>query len=144
SLDLKSGRVERWTESETGGLRPDQFVEPELVRIKSFDGLSLSGFLYRPEAAKFPGRRPVLINIHGGPEGQSRPFFQARNNYYLNELGVAILYPNVRGSTGYGKTFVTLDNGFKREDSVRDIGAFLDWVKQDGRLDAERIAVMGG
>lgn len=144
SLDAKTGRVERWTESETGGLNPESFVEPELVRIKSFDGLEVSAFLYRPDAKKFPGPRPVLVSIHGGPEGQTRPSFQARNNFYLNELGVALLYPNVRGSAGYGKTFLTLDNGFKREDTVKDIGACLDWIGRDGKLDASRIAVMGG
>jgi dipeptidyl aminopeptidase/acylaminoacyl peptidase len=85
-----------------------------------------------------------MINIHGGPEGQSRPGFQARNNYYLNELGIAIVFPNVRGSSGYGKTYLTLDNGFKREDSVRDIGAIIDWLKRDERIDADRIAVIGG
>jgi len=144
SLDTRSGKLERWTESETGGLNPASFVEPELVRIKSFDGLEIAGFLYLPDAHKFPGPRPVLVNIHGGPEGQSRPTFQARNNYWMSELGVAMLYPNVRGSTGHGKTFVTLDNGFKREDTVRDIGAFLDWIARDPRLDKSRVAVMGG
>jgi dipeptidyl aminopeptidase/acylaminoacyl peptidase len=144
SLDTRTGRIERWTESETGGLNPENFVEPELVSLKSFDGLEISAFLYRPDAKKFPGPRPVLMSIHGGPEGQARPGFQARNNYYLNELGVALLYPNVRGSSGYGKTFLTLDNGFKREDTVRDIGAFLDWIARDGRLDAQRVAVIGG
>jgi dipeptidyl aminopeptidase/acylaminoacyl peptidase len=144
SLDTRSGKLERWTESETGGLNPASFVEPELVRIKSFDGLEITGFLYLPDARKFPGPRPVLVNIHGGPEGQSRPTFQARNNYWMSELGVAMLYPNVRGSTGHGKTFVTLDNGFKREDTVRDIGAFLDWIARDPRLDKSRVAVMGG
>jgi dipeptidyl aminopeptidase/acylaminoacyl peptidase len=144
SYNVKTRKLDRWTESETGGLNPAGFIEPELVRVKSFDGLPVSGFLYRPDAKKFPGKRPVIVNIHGGPEGQSRPIFQGRNNYYLNELGVAVLYPNVRGSTGYGKTFLTLDNGFKREDSVKDIGAFLDWVANDAGLDAERVAVMGG
>jgi dipeptidyl aminopeptidase/acylaminoacyl peptidase len=144
SYDVKTGKLERWTESETGGLNTAGFVEPELVRVKSFDGLLVSGFLYRPDAKKFPGKRPIIVNIHGGPESQSRPIFQARNNYYLNELGVAMLFPNVRGSSGYGKTFLTLDNGFKREDSVKDIGAFLDWIARDSGLDAERIAVMGG
>jgi len=144
SYDVKTGKLERWTESETGGLNTAGFIEPELIRVKSFDGLQVSGFLYRPDAKKFPGKRPVIVNIHGGPEGQSRPIFQARNNYYLNELGVAILFPNVRGSSGYGKTFLALDNGFKREDSVKDIGAFLDWIAKDDSLDAERIAVMGG
>lgn len=144
SFDTRAGRLERWTESESGGLDPTVFVEPELVRLKSFDGLEISGFLYRPDPARFPGPRPVIISIHGGPEGQSRPLFQARNNYFLNELGVAVLFPNVRGSAGFGKTFLTLDNGFKREESVRDIGAFLDWIGRDPRLDAGRVAVMGG
>lgn len=144
SLDAKTGKFDRWTESETGGLNPHSFVEPELIRIKSFDGLEISAFLYRPDARMFPGPRPVLVSIHGGPEGQTRPGFQARNNYYLNELGVAVLSPNVRGSSGYGKTFLALDNGFKREDTVKDIGAFLDWIAQDKRLDAQRVAVIGG
>ncbi len=144
SLDARTGRLERWTESETGGLNPTSFVEPELVTLKSFDGLEFSAFVYRPDPRKFPGPRPALVNIHGGPEGQARPTFQARNNYWLNELGVAIVYPNVRGSDGYGKTFLTLDNGFKREDSVKDIGALLDWMERDPGLDKQRIAVMGG
>jgi dipeptidyl aminopeptidase/acylaminoacyl peptidase len=144
SFDLKTGKVERWTESETGGLNPETFVEPEIVKLKSFDGLGISALIYRPDAKKFPGPRPVLVNIHGGPEAQSRPIFQARNNYYLNELGVTILYPNVRGSAGYGKQFLTLDNGFKREDTVRDIGAILDHIRTDRGLDAGRVAVIGG
>src|SRR6185503_1347650 len=144
SLDVKTGKVERWTESESGGLNTETFVGPELIKLKSFDGLGISGFLYRPDPQKFPGPRPLIISIHGGPESQFRPGFQARNNYYLNELGVAVLHPNVRGSDGYGKTFLTLDNGFKREDSVKDIGAFLDWIKSNPRLDASRVAVMGG
>ena len=144
SIDTHSGRLTRWTESETGGLDATQFVEPELVRVKSFDGLEVSGFLYRPDAKRFPGQRPVVLNIHGGPESQSRPIFQGRLNYLLDELGVALLVPNVRGSSGFGKTFLTLDNGFKREDSVKDIGAFLDWIGQDDRLDSKRVAVMGG
>ncbi len=144
SIDLTTGTLHRWTDSETGGLNPDTFPEPETLTLKSFDGLPVSGFLYRPDPAKFPGPRPVLINIHGGPEGQSRPGFQARNNFYLNELGIALLYPNVRGSDGYGKTFLSIDNGFKREDSVRDIGAFLDWIAADAKSDPARVAVSGG
>ncbi len=145
SVDPATLKLTRWTESETGGLDVSKNVEPELVTIKSFDGLSVSGFLYRPDAAKFPGKRPLIMNVHGGPEGQSRPGFQGRNNYLLNELGVAIFYPNVRGSTGYGKTFVSLDNGpFKREDSVKDMGAFLDHLAKDNRLDASRFGLTGG
>ncbi|MFL6859083.1 MAG: S9 family peptidase [Allosphingosinicella sp.] len=137
--------VTRWTESETGGLDPKANVEPELVETTSFDGERVSGFLYRPDPARFPGRRPLLVNIHGGPEGQSRPGFLGRNNYYLNELGVAIFYPNVRGSTGYGKRFVSLDNGPDlRENSVKDIGALLTRLKQDARVDPARIGVTGG
>mgnify|MGYP000988848700 CR=1 FL=1 len=144
SLDVAAGRLTRWTESETGGLDATSFRTPERVRVKSFDGLEVSGFMYRPDAKKHPGPRPVIISIHGGPESQSRPTFLGRNNYYLDQLGVALLYPNVRGSSGYGKTFLTLDNGRKREDSVRDIGAFIDWIGRRPEFDTNRIAVMGG
>jgi dipeptidyl aminopeptidase/acylaminoacyl peptidase len=144
SIDLKTQAITRWTESETGGIVTDRFSNAELVTWKSFDNLEISGFLYRPPTGKFPGKRPVMIDIHGGPEGQSRPYFMGRLNYYLNELGVAIVFPNVRGSSGYGKTFLTLDNGFKREDSVKDIGALLDWIKQQPDLDPDRVLITGG
>jgi dipeptidyl aminopeptidase/acylaminoacyl peptidase len=143
ALDVETGKVDRWTESETGGLNTSAFAEPELVCWKTFDGRSISGFLYKPPA-KFAGKRPVVINIHGGPEAQFRPSFLGRNNYFLNEMGVAILFPNVRGSSGYGKTFLTLDNGFKREDAYKDIGALLDWIKARDDLDADRVLVTGG
>lgn len=143
SVDLRSGKLERWTESESGGLNTNQFSEAELVKWTSFDGRSISGFLYRPPA-KFSGPHPVIINIHGGPEGQSRPGFLGRNNYFLNEMGVAMIFPNVRGSTGFGKTFLKLDNGFLREDSYKDIGALLDWIKTQPSLDANRVMVTGG
>jgi len=145
SLDPRSLKLTRWTQSETGGLDPSVNVEPELVEVRSFDGEKVSGFLYRPDLAKFPGKRPLIVNIHGGPEGQTRPGFQGRSNYLLNEQGIAIFYPNVRGSSGYGKRFVNLDNGaFKREDSVKDIGAFLARLAADPRLDGDRIAITGG
>ncbi len=145
SVDPKTLALTRWTESETGGLDVTKNVEPQLVTVKSFDGLPVSGFLYKPDAAKFPGKRPMIVNIHGGPEAQSRPGFMGRNNYLLNEQGIAIFYPNVRGSTGYGKRFVGLDSGpFKREDSVKDIGAFLDTLEKDPALDPSRFAVAGG
>jgi dipeptidyl aminopeptidase/acylaminoacyl peptidase len=143
ALDAATGKVERWTFSETGGLDPAGFSEPELVHWKSFDGRTISGFLYRPPA-RFAGPRPVVINIHGGPESQYQPGFLGRSNYYLNELGVAIVFPNVRGSTGYGKTFLKLDNGLRREDSVKDIGALLDWIGTRPELDASRVMVTGG
>ena len=143
SLDASTQTVTRWTESELGGLVAAELAEPALIRWKSFDGLEISGFYYRPPE-RFSGRRPVIVNIHGGPEGQFRPGFMGRTNYYLNELGVAVIFPNVRGSTGYGKTFVTLDNGLKREDSVKDIGALLDWIAQQPDLDAGKVMVTGG
>lgn len=145
SIDPASLAVTRWTRSETGGLDVTRNVEPELIEVASFDGEPVSGFLYRPDPARFPGPRPLIVNIHGGPEGQSRPGFMGRNNYLINELGVAIFFPNVRGSTGYGKRFVSLDNGpGLRENSVRDLGAYLDRLGADPAIDAERIAVTGG
>lgn len=145
AVDPGTLAVTRWTESETGGLDVATNPEPELIAVNSFDGLEVSGFLYRPDPVRFPGKRPLIINIHGGPEGQSRPGFLGRANYYLNELGIALFYPNVRGSTGFGKAFVAADNGpFKREDSVRDIGAFLDRLARDPALDAGRFGVAGG
>jgi dipeptidyl aminopeptidase/acylaminoacyl peptidase len=143
ALDITTGAVERWTQSETGGLNTQNFSEPELISWPSFDDHTITGFLYRPPA-NFTGRRPVVINIHGGPEGQFRPYFLGRNNFFLNELGVALLYPNVRGSSGYGKTFLKMDNGYLREDSVKDIGALLDWIENQPDLDSDRILVTGG
>jgi dipeptidyl aminopeptidase/acylaminoacyl peptidase len=143
SFNLATNQITRWTASETGGLNPTNWSEAALVKWQSFDGKMISGFLYRPPA-KFKGKRPVIINIHGGPESQSIPTFLGSANYYLNELGMAILYPNVRGSSGYGKTFLTLDNGYQREDAVKDIGALLDWIATQPDLDQDRILVTGG
>jgi dipeptidyl aminopeptidase/acylaminoacyl peptidase len=134
----------RWTASETGGIPATRFVEPELVRWKSFDGKEITGFLYMPDPTTFPGPRPIIINIHGGPESQYRPGYLGRNNYFINELGCAIILPNIRGSAGYGKTFLKLDNGFKREDSYKDIAALLDWIPTRQRLDTKRVMVTGG
>ena len=144
SIDTTTGALQRWTESETGGLNPERNVEPQLVTMKSFDGTQISAFVYRPDPAKFPGRRPAIVTIHGGPEGQSRPDFLGRNNYWINELGIALIYPNVRGSTGYGKTFLAMDNGYKREDTVKDIGTVINWIKSDPALDGSRIGIYGG
>ncbi|HZQ69682.1 MAG TPA: S9 family peptidase [Terriglobales bacterium] len=143
SLDTQSGKLERWTYSETGGLNTANFAEPQLIHWKSWDGKSISGFLYRP-APKFNGKRPVIINIHGGPEGQYRPGFLARNNYYSNELGIAMIFPNVRGSSGYGKSFLAADNGFNREGSYKDISSLLDWIATQPDLDASRVLITGG
>jgi dipeptidyl aminopeptidase/acylaminoacyl peptidase len=143
SLDVTTGKVERWTNSETGGLNLATFPEAQLIHWPTFDGKSISGFYFKPPA-KFSGKRPVIIDIHGGPEGQFRPYFLARYNYFPAEMGIAMIYPNVRGSSGYGKTFLTLDNGFLREDSYRDINSLLDWIAQQPDLDASRVMVTGG
>jgi dipeptidyl aminopeptidase/acylaminoacyl peptidase len=142
SIDITTNKVERWTKSETA-VDPSKFAQPELIRWKSFDGRDISGFLYKP-AARFTGKRPVIVNIHGGPESQYRPTFLARYNYFLNELGIAMIFPNIRGSAGYGKTFLQLDNGLKREDAYKDINALFDWIAARPDLDSERVLVTGG
>jgi dipeptidyl aminopeptidase/acylaminoacyl peptidase len=143
SLEPATGKITRWTESETAGLNTGAFAEPELVHWASFDGRAISGFLYKPPP-RFAGRRPVIVNIHGGPEGQSRPGFLGRNNFYLSELGIALIFPNIRGSTGYGKTFLKLDNGVRRDGAYKDIGALLDWIRTRPDLDADHVLVTGG
>ncbi len=143
SVDMASGKVERWTFSETGGLNTSGFSEPQLIHWKSWDDRSISGFLYKPPA-KFAGKHPVIIDIHGGPEGQVQPFFMGSDNYFINELGIAMIYPNVRGSTGYGKTFQKLDNGFLREGSYKDINSLLDWIQTQPDLDAAKVMITGG
>ena len=143
ALDPARGALTRWTESETGGLDASALPEPELIRWTSFDGREITGFYDRPPV-KFTGRRPVMVDIHGGPEGQARPGFQGRQTYFIAELGVALIEPNVRGSVGYGKSFTKLDNGTRRLDSVRDIGALLDWIAGRPELDASRVMVTGG
>ena len=122
---------------------PSTLPEPEIVRWKSFDGTMISGVLYRPPA-KFSGPRPVMINIHGGPNNtRERPRFQGRSAYFLNEMGIAIIYPNVRGSFGFGRAFEAMDDGAKREDAVKDIGALLDWIGSQPSLDSKRVMVTG-
>jgi len=143
AIDVRDNVVTRWTQTRVAGLDAASFRNAEPIDWKSFDGRSIGGFIIRPPA-KFSGKRPVIVSIHGGPEAQARPGFMGRWNYFIDELGVAILQPNVRGSTGYGKTFVALDNGMKREDSVKDIGALFDWIAAQPDLDASRIIVEGG
>ncbi|WP_326522768.1 S9 family peptidase [Sphingomonas sp.] len=142
--DPSTLEVTRWTASETGGIDPSGNADAELVTVKSFDGEPVSGFLFRPDPTRFPGKRPLIVDIHGGPESQSLPSYRGVANYYVNELGIAIFYPNVRGSGGFGKRFLTLDNGpWKREDAVKDIGAFLDRFSADTAIDAGRVGVQG-
>lgn len=144
SYDADKKRLERWTASEVGGLNAATFAVPELIHFASFDGRKIPAYVYNPPADRFPGPRPVLVNIHGGPEGQARPGFFGSNNYFINELGVTTIVPNVRGSSGYGKSYLKLDNGERREDSVKDIGALLDWIAKQPGLDSRRVMVSGG
>ncbi len=141
SVDTSLGTVSRWTTSETT-FNPDVLPAPEVVEWKSADGTAISGVLYRP-AVRFTGPRPVLVNIHGGPDGNERVRWQGRSNYLLNELGMAILYPNVRGSGGFGRAFAQMDDGKLREGAIKDIGAALDWIASRPDLDKNRVVLTG-
>jgi len=144
SLAPATGRVQQWTRAEApAGIDPSAFTPQQIVRWQSFDGRTISGLLTMPPA-RFEGKRPVIISIHGGPEAQSTMGFLGRTQYLVQEMGIAFLQPNVRGSSGYGKTFLALDNGRLREDSVKDIGALLDWIATQPGLDASRVLVTGG
>lgn len=141
SFDVATLNLTRWTEAETGGLNPDTFIEPVLFDYPNADGMDIPAFIYRPRGE---GPHPVIISIHGGPEGQSRPGFASSYQYWANELGIAVVVPNVRGSTGYGKTYVSLDNGLNRKKSVEDIGALLDWIETQPDLNSDKVIVYGG
>jgi dipeptidyl aminopeptidase/acylaminoacyl peptidase len=142
----EAGPLTRWTFSEVGGLDTETFVAPELVHYPTFDEVDgkpreIPAFVYRPDG---PGPHPVIIVIHGGPEAQYRPAFSSTFQLWVAKFGAAVIAPNVRGSSGYGREYVTLDNGRLREDSVKDIGALLDWIAEQPDLDAGRVAVYGG
>ncbi len=139
-VDLEENAATRLTRSSLAGLPRDVLVEPELVRYPTFDGRQVPAFYYRPRAAQ--GRLPVVVFVHGGPEGQSRPNFNPVIAYFVNR-GYAVLAPNVRGSTGYGREFTHLDDVEKRMDSVADLAHAVDWLVKDGDADPKRIAVMG-
>lgn len=156
--DLKSKTLMQITKSEQAGISQSSFIAPQLIKFKSFDGREISAWFYKPkpesvsvtpiasETMKISWNvppLPVIVSVHGGPEGQSRPGFNALFQYYLSR-GYAILDPNVRGSTGYGKTYTHLDDVEKREDSVKDLAAAVEWLKTKGGADSKRIAVMGG
>jgi len=148
-IDLDAVTLTRWTRSEIGGLDSANFAAPTLIHYPTFDKVAgkqrmIPAFYYRPTATHPDKKLPVIISIHGGPEGQSLPTFSATTQFFVDELGAAVLVPNVRGSTGYGKTYLSLDNAAKREDSVKDIGALLDWIAQQPELDASRVGVIGG
>ena len=138
---LEYGDLVKWTESEIGGLDTTKFVKPKFFSYETFDGLNIPAFIYKKKSEK---PLPVIIYIHGGPESQSRPRFSSTFQQWIDKLGVAVITPNVRGSNGYGKNFLELDNGFKREDSVKDIGSLIKWIEKQPDLDASKIAVYGG
>jgi protease II len=142
SFEPATGKLDRWTKSETGGLDPAGLVDAALIHYPSFDTRSIPAFLYEPKA--HPGKLPVIISIHGGPEAQERPGFRPVYQYWAKELGAAVITPNVRGSDGYGRSYLALDNGMKRQDSIKDIGALLDWIATRPELDANRVVVSGG
>src|SRR5579862_1437438 len=144
--DLEHQSAARWTKSEAGPLDRTRFAAPELVRYPTWDRLDgharlLSAYVFRPPTT---APVPVVIDIHGGPESQFRPEWDPFLQFLVNELGYAVIAPNVRGSTGYGKTFMDLDNGILREDAVRDIGSLLVWIGVQPGFDRQRVAVMGG
>ena len=144
--DLNHNALERWTRSETGAVDTTTFVPAELVRYPTWDRVAgaqrtISAYLYRPRG---PGPHPVIIDIHGGPESQARAGWNPFVQFLVNELGYAVIAPNVRGSLGYGKTFLKLDNGVLREDAVKDIGSLIVWLGLQPMFDREHVVVMGG
>jgi dipeptidyl aminopeptidase/acylaminoacyl peptidase len=142
SYDVKENRLTRWTNGNNPAVNAAELAEPRVVRWKSFDGRELSGLYYHPPA-RFTGKRPVFIVMHGARGSQARPGFIGRYNYLLNELGIALIYPNVRGSSGFGKAFAALDDGKKREDAVRDVASLIDWIRGRADLDGARVLVGG-
>jgi|TARA_B100000315_G_scaffold260918_1_gene327329 dipeptidyl aminopeptidase/acylaminoacyl peptidase len=137
----------RWTKSEVGGLNANNFVDAKLIHYPTYDQVDgaarmIPAFVYRPK--RVDGRLPVMISIHGGPEGQVRPGFSTRVQSLVNERDIIVITPNVRGSAGYGKSYIGLDNGLNRELSVRDIGSLLDWIKLQPDMDSSRVGVIGG
>jgi len=142
-VKVKGGVPVRWTRSEVGGMDPAQLGRPELVRYPSTDGFTVPAFLYRPHGLRPGARAPVVVVWHGGPESQERPRFYAFAQA-LTDLGMAVLLPNVRGSDGYGKAYLAADDGVKREQSLKDIGATLDFIGRQPDLDPSRVAAIGG
>jgi dipeptidyl aminopeptidase/acylaminoacyl peptidase len=141
--DLQTRTLKQVTRSSRAGIPQSSFVEPELIHYKTFDERVIPAWYYRPRNTPANVPLPVIVSVHGGPEGQALPTFSAVDQYFLAR-GYAILVPNVRGSTGYGKTYTHLDDVQKREDSVKDLAAAVDWLKSRGGADPKRIAVMGG
>lgn len=145
--DVETGATRRLTSSQTRGLPIDSLPEPRLIRYRSFDGREIPAFYYVPDGAPRDGTLPCLVLVHGGPEMQSRPALWERYSgpqYLLARGDVALLVPNVRGSSGYGKEWSHADDVEKRMDSVRDLIAAADWLAGNGEVDPKRIGVLGG
>lgn len=140
-FDRASGHMSQVTHSPHPGVDLTKLVRPELVRFQAHDSLDLSGWLYRPRGATAPG--PIVLSFHGGPEGQEQPYFSS-NYQALLAQGIAVFAPNIRGSSGFGKLFVNLDNGALRFNAIRDIKACIDYVVNAGVADPRRIGIMGG
>ena len=142
--DRKGDRLTQVTRSPHPGVDLSTLVSPELVSFQAHDGLELSGWFYRPRHAKGAGGAgPIVLSFHGGPEGQERPRFRSTYQAILSQ-GISVFAPNVRGSAGFGKRFVNLDNGALRFNGIRDIKACVDYVIDSGVADPERIGIMGG
>jgi len=146
SLNLRTKKFMRWTYSELGGLDTLSFVPPRLINYETFDSIqgkprSIPAYYYEPR--KFKPPYPVLIECHGGPAVQERPYFAYLFQFLLNDMGIAVIAPNIRGSTGYGREYMMLDDGYNRENSVKDIGALLDWIKEQPHLNSRRVAISG-
>jgi dipeptidyl aminopeptidase/acylaminoacyl peptidase len=142
TIDASIGTLSRWTYSEST-FNTDALPAPEVVEWKSADGVTISGILYKP-TQRFRGPRPVLVEFHGGPDDRAQPRFMGFRNYFLNSLGVALLFPNVRGSAGFGRKFAELDNGRGRDGVLQDVGAMLDWIGTRSDMDSGRIVFAGG
>lgn len=142
SWDVRRHVLTQWTRSQAFGTKTTPPADVELIHWPTFDSQTLSGYLYRPPA-RFSGRRPVIIDIHGGPESQARPGYIGGMNYFVNQRGIVVISPNIRGSSGYGKRFQEMDNGIAREGAYRDIGTLLDWIKTRPDLDSSRVLIKG-
>ena len=141
--DLQTGANSNPVRSSLGGLKPDDFVTPISLRFTARDGVGMQGLLYLPDESVYDSKPPVVLDVHGGPSAQALPNFQAATQYLVN-MGIAVFDVNVRGSTGFGKTFTRLDNREKRLDSVRDLVDTMAFLSQSGHVDTSRAAVMGG
>ena len=145
AYDIGDAKLTRWTTSEMGALSGKKLSRHRLIHYPTFDSIdgaarTIPAFVFAPEGR---GPFPTLVKIHGGPESQATPTFSPEIQYLVRELGIAVMLSNVRGSRGYGKTYLGLDNGFKREDAVKDIGALIDWITAQKEFDGTRIAVPG-